>query len=137
MQKNVDEHIEKLIHKAMKDSSLETPSIDFTKHVMQGVIQKEKSVVTTYQPLISKTVWTWISIAVIGAFIYLMLGNQTNGMNWFGDLNLESITQNGFFDVLSKVTISQTVMYTLLLFVIMLYIQIPLLKHHFDKRLKL
>ncbi len=72
MKKNVDKQIENLVDKVMKQSTLETPSIDFTSHIMVQVEAAKQSTSTTYQPLISKRVWAIISIGFIAFVGYIL-----------------------------------------------------------------
>jgi hypothetical protein len=114
----------------MSKSSVESPSFDFTNTVMSQ-IQALNSSVTSYTPLISKWVWSLIVLGVMAVFGYVIFGNSTSKSTWFKDLNLEGMS----FNMFPEYNPSQTATYAVLLFTLMLCIQIPLLKRHFDKRL--
>ena len=131
MKENADKYLDELSRKVMGKSSVESPSFDFTSVVMSQ-IEALNSSRTVYKPLISKWMWSFISLCVITVFGYVIFGNSTSESKWLRDLNLEGVSFNPF----SEFNPSQTVTYALLLFVIMLCIQIPLLKRYFDKRIE-
>ena len=129
MNENADKHLDNLSRKVMGKSSVESPSFDFTNVVMSQVQALNYSV-TTYKPLISKWIWSLILLGVIAVFGYVIFGNATSESTWLKDLNLEGIS----FNPLPEFNPSQSMNYAVLLFAIMLCIQIPLLKHYFNKR---
>nr|WP_321233618.1 hypothetical protein [uncultured Psychroserpens sp.] len=131
MKENADKHLDNLSRKVVGKSSIESPSFDFTNVVMSQ-IKALNSSVTTYQPLISKRMWSFIMIGVITVFGYVIFGNMTIKNEWLRDLSLETVSFNPF----PEFNPSQTMIYAVLLFAIMFCIQIPLLKRYFDKRLE-
>mgnify|MGYP000120514431 FL=1 len=50
----------------MKETTLDTPSVDFTAQVMSQVLKIKISQTTVYKPLISKWVWYGIFISMLG-----------------------------------------------------------------------
>ena len=115
----------------MKSSTLETPSFDFTAKVMSQVKAKatSRSTVTVYKPLISKTTWGILVLLTAGMIIYSTFSKDTTSLGLIDKLDLSKIP-----NVFSGFKISQTAMYSLLMFTVMLFIQIPILKHYFNKR---
>ena len=129
MKNNANKHIDLFVDKVMKSSKLETPSFDFTAKVMSQISETSRSTLTVYKPLISKTAWVILLLLTAGMVGFSLFSKNTTTLGWFDQLDF-SIVSNLF----SGVKISQTTMYSLLMFGVMLFIQIPLLKHYFNKR---
>lgn len=129
MKENANKHIDHFVDKVMKSSNMETPSFDFTAKVMSQITVPSKSAVTVYEPLISKTTWGILLVLTAGMVGFSIFNQESTSLGWFDKLDF-SIVSNLF----SGVKISQTTMYSLLMFGVMLFIQIPLLKHYFNKR---
>lgn len=135
MKDNIDNQIEKLVDKTMKHSNLESPSLGFTNAVMTQVNAMQKSTVTTYQPLISKPIWIVLFIIALAVVLYIIFGTTTNDSNWLSFIDLNMLTDNKLNTALTGFKVSKIVMYSVVLFGLMLFIQIPILKNYFDKRL--
>ena len=133
MKENEDKHLEKLVSKVMKDSTLETPSFDFTSHIMQHVVGVSKT--TLYKPLISKAGWFCLIISVLIATVVLGINEGVQNSNWFNTINFSLLTSFELPNVFSRIQFSHTSLYAFILFGIMACIQVPLLKSYFDKRL--
>jgi len=129
MKENANKHIDQFVDKVMKTSKLETPSFNFTAKVMSQITETSRSTVTVYKPLISKTTWVILFLLTVGMVGFSFFNKDTSTLGWFDKFDF-SIVSNLF----SGVKISQTTMYSLLMFGVMLFIQIPLLKHYFNKR---
>lgn len=135
MNDNIDKHIKKLVDNTMKKTSLESPSFDFTNTVMARVNALEQSTVTTYKPLISKPMWFAIFAVALAIVCYIILGTSTNQSGWLNFIDLSVLTDNKFSNILTGFKVSNLVTYAIVLFGLMLFIQVPILKHYFDKRL--
>ena len=133
MSNNIDKHIEKLVNKTMKKASLESPSLDFTNIVMAQVNALGQSSVTTYKPLISIPMWFGIFTVALAIVLYIIFGTTTTEMSWLNSIDLSILTDNKFSNAVSGFKVSKIVMYGIVLFGIMLFIQVSILKHHFDK----
>lgn len=125
--KQDEKKIENLIDQLMTNDSLEQPSIDFTKIVMSKVEAVSNSTATVYKPLISKSVWFIIlgSYVALVAYIYLKEPITNNG--WFKRFEWSGVTPNLNF--------SSAVIYAFVLLAMMVGVQVPLLKHYFNKRM--
>ena len=135
MKEKEDKNIEQYVHTVMKETSLESPSHDFTSKVMANVLAIDKSKVTVYKPLISKRGWVLIFGGIVATIVYLFLngGTQSEGqpgsfghtvkdfIKTFSDLHLFQF---------SRITINVIVVSTILM-----VIQITLLKNYLNKRL--
>lgn len=135
MQENVDKYIEDLVDKAMQKSTLQTPSFDFTENVMSQIVDFKPSIATTYQPLISRRVWTLIVGGFVTFIAYVVLITKPEASEWFKTFDLHLWNQVNFSKILNVVEPSKTAAYGIGLLALMLLIQIPILKHYFDKRI--
>ncbi len=135
MSDNKDKNIERLVDKAMKHSELESPSLDFTNVVMSQVGALKQSAVTTYKPLISKPMWFAIFAIGLSIALYIMLGTSTTETGWLNYIDLSVLTNIKFSFALPEFAVSKTVIYAVVLFGLMLFIQVPILKHYFDERI--
>ena len=135
MKNNIDTHLDRLTKKVMKETSLESPSFTFTDSIMSQVETLASRDVTVYKPLISKSVGTLITIGIIALISYLFFMNSSIQTEALFTLNFEVLFNNRFTTVLSNIKLSETLMYVVISLGIMLFIQIPLLKNYFDKRL--
>ena len=136
MKDNVNNRIKKLVKKSVKKASLESPSLGFTNAVMAQVNALQQSTVTTYRPLISKPIWFVIFTVALLIVLYIIFGTTTKDAGWLSFIDLSVITNNRFSNALSGFNVSNTVTYSVVLFGLMLFIQVPILKHYFDKRLE-
>ena len=130
MNENADKGLDSLSRKVIGKSAIESPSFDFTKHVMSQINALSSSSVTTYVPLISKKVWALIAIVFAGIVWFTRSGASEEKSSWVSNLDLDYELVSPF----ATLELSQTVVYSVLLFAIMICIQIPLLKHYFNKR---
>lgn len=129
MKENTNKHLDQFVAKVMKTSKLETPSFDFTAKVMSQITETSRSAVTVYEPLISKTAWAVLLLLTAGMVLFSIFSKNTTTLGWFDQLDFSKVS-----NLFSGIKISQTAMYSLLMFGVMLFIQIPLLKHYFNKR---
>jgi len=135
MKNNIDKHLEKLTNKIMEETSLESPSFDFTDNIMSQVQIIKTSDVTVYKPLISKSIWILIALGFITLIGYLIFGTTSQESEALFTINFDVLFNNRFTETLSAMKFSDTLMYAVVSLGIMLFIQIPLLKNYFDNRL--
>jgi len=137
MQEQIDKNIESLTDKMLEDMPIVSPSLDFTNGVMSQVEALESKKLTTYKPLINKRLWFLVGFVLIAITGYLFTNNAANETTLFHALDFSKLTDNTLTQSLSGFTLSKTLMYTIVGFALMVCIQVPLLKHYFDKRLSL
>ncbi|SNR24782.1 hypothetical protein [Flavobacterium sp. ov086] len=130
--KESDKNIEKLIDKMMSESTLESPSIDFTSKIMSQVLAAEERKIKAYKPLISKTTWIFIGITLTALTTYTIYSN--NDISNFEIAKTYSDKASALF---SGIHISKNILYALLVVPFMVLIQIGLLKNYFDKKYEL
>lgn len=134
MKNNVDNQIEKLIDKSIKKAQLQKPSLGFTNSVMAQVNALKHSSITTYRPLISKPIWFLIFTVAVLIVLYVIFGSTTNNSDWLSFIDLSVLSNNTITNALTGFNVSKSVLYAVVLFGLMFFIQVPILKHHFDKR---
>ncbi|WP_191860320.1 hypothetical protein [Hanstruepera ponticola] len=134
MEKHLDKKLEKLSDKMMQESGLEKPSFNFTNAVMERVEKVSANQITEYKPLISKQAWFVIAVALLPIAYIIVNNSSSSNSNWFDVIDFNSLFNYQFIDNMFSVTVSKTVLYTIVLFGLMLCVQIPILKNHFDKR---
>ncbi|REE24343.1 hypothetical protein [Winogradskyella pacifica] len=128
-----NKELEAFIEKIMSTESLEQPSVEFTDNIMSKVKAISNSKTIVYKPLIPTYIW----IVIIGSFLWLVgciyLNESVTSVSW-----LERFTSiKKVIDPLATLTFgaSKILIYTVVLFTVMLSIQIPLLKQYFNKRM--
>ena len=134
MNENADKHLDDLSRKVIGKSAIEHTSLDFTQTVMSQIKALQPSKVTTYVPLISKRMWLVMGIGMVAVLVFITFNTSGQESGWLSKIGFDSITNYEFKNPLASLELSQTVIYALFFFAIMLCIQIPLLKGYFDKR---
>jgi hypothetical protein len=134
MEEHINRKLEELTDRMMKEIDVEKPSMDFTNSIMQGIHEQETKKVTQYKPLISTPVWTGLGITFMGLLYFIVSTNETTNSNWLNNLDFSVLINNTFTDSITSFTLPKTMAYAIGLFGLMLCIQIPFLKHYFDKR---
>ncbi|NMH86411.1 hypothetical protein [Flavivirga algicola] len=136
MNENADKYLDDLTKRVIKETSLESPSFNFTASVMSQVTELNDHSVTAYKPLISKKGWIIISIIFLGLVAYMLFGIQKEQTNWFDALDLSILYNNKITGLFSGFSIPKTLTYAIALFGFMFCIQVPILKNHFNRRLQ-
>ncbi|TDJ06678.1 MAG: hypothetical protein E2O67_03435 [Deltaproteobacteria bacterium] len=134
MKEHTEQHLDKLAKKVMQLSSLESPSLDFTAKIMAKVEASATSSITVYKPLISKSGWLIISILVIGGLTYGIFSSGLEGLGWFDNVDYSIISNNKVTEAISRITFSKTLMYAIGLCGLVFFIQIPMMKHYFNRQ---
>jgi hypothetical protein len=129
--KESDKNIEKFIGEIMAESTLESPSIDFTSKVMSQILVAEKSKIQDYKPLISTPIWIVILGSLISLILYTAFGNESynSGMGHLYVVNI--------LNIFSEFHFPKNTIYAILIVPLMILVQIPLLKNYYDKKYKL
>lgn len=136
MNESADKHLDNLSRKVIGESAIENPSFDFTQTVMSQITALNSSKATTYVPLISKRVWSLLAIVFVGVLGYLVLGSSNVESGWLSEIGIDRFLNYEISNPLSGFNMSQTMIYSIVLFGLMFCVQIPLLKRYFDKRLE-
>lgn len=129
--KESDKNIEKFIGKIMAESTLESPSLDFTSKVMSQIVVAEKSKIQHYKPLISAPIWIIVLGGLISLILYTAFGNEPYNSE-IGLLYVENISK-----IFSEVHFSKNTIYAILIVPLMILIQTLVLKNYYDKKYQL
>ena len=131
--KKDDRKLEEFVSRLMKDHRLEEPSQNFTANVMREVLVHSKSKSVVYKPLIPKSVWVGITTCILVLLAVVYFIPLSSEMSLFNGFKFPDFPENPVVDL--SYNFSKTFMYAAILFAIMLSIQIPVLKHYFNKRM--
>lgn len=132
METNEDKLLEKLVDIVMKDSVLETPSIDFAAKVMSQVQTTKNNEVYLYKPLISKYLFILVFGSFIVLFIYLSLYGESQTDSWYNNLNFKTVYN---YRSALPFNLTKGTIYSVVIATLMLLIQISFLKKHFNNQL--
>ena len=132
-----NKHIEEIhafTKKYLNEIPTESPSIDFTKNLMDKIaeIQPEKEIV--YKPLISKKGWFLVAASII-AIILLPFKNSGEGLFTLPEVNFSFFEKMSFSGIFESVNVSTTTASLLVFFSILFFIQIFYLKGEFERRI--
>jgi hypothetical protein len=134
MDHNTDKQIETLVDKMMKESTIEQPSFDFTNSVMSQVEALSKSKSLVYKPLISKKIWVLVSVGFIALVLFSIFGTLPESKGWFDTLGFNTNSIHKLFNAIPTFKLPKTTFYALIMLSVMIFIQIPVLKHYMNKR---
>ncbi|NQY29209.1 MAG: hypothetical protein HRT69_07040 [Flavobacteriaceae bacterium] len=136
MKDNIENLLDELSEKIITASNLEAPSLDFTANIMSNInVAAKQSESTIYTPLISKKTWFIIAVIFIVVCAYLLLGSTSESIGWFTNVDFSFAPSFNMASIFSEISFSKTVLYATVVLALMLFIQIPLLKKHFDNRI--
>ncbi len=126
MENKEQNNLDRLSKKILIEASKEETSFDFTSQVMNQIeVTSKKTLV--YKPLIPKVVWLIILCTLTFWLGYLFKNHFIGNSSWFPTFSLSNL--------FSDFHLSKSATYTIILFAFMVCVQVPLLKHYFDKRL--
>lgn len=126
-------HIEDLTDKIMKESSLETPSFNFTANVMSQL--QQQTIHIAYKPLISKRVWAVIAACVLIVVVFTF-NNSVSESSWIGMLRVTDGFNYSLEALIPNLEIPKTYLYSLSFLALFIIIQIPYIKYMNNKRLQ-
>ena len=132
MKNKEDKYIEQLVEYLMTETSVESTSIYFTSKVMSQVLSVEKKKSFVYKPVISKKMWFIILGGLLALFAFLFFNMNTTTSKF--SFNLSIFSFDKWFSSFSGIHISPMTGNVLLVATLMLFVQIFILKNHFNKR---
>jgi len=136
MRDNIENSLDKLSEKIITASNLETPSLDFTATIMSNInVVTKQSESTIYKPLISKKAWLFIAVVFILLLSYILSVNTSGNISWFTDVNFSFMPNISMTNLFSKLSFSKTVVYAIVFLTLMLFVQVSLLKKHYDNQI--
>lgn len=135
MEENRDKQLDDFVKKVVKNAGLEAPSDDFTQSIMSKIAaQNEKSMVTRYKPLISKTSWLVLAGIAIFLSVYIIFGNSDLNVSWIPSITELATNNIGIMNTLENLRLPNTLVYGLTGFTLFIYVQIAFLKKHLESR---
>ena len=132
MKAPMDKHYDDLTKKIVVSADLEQPSEDFTQTLMSKIEALPQRSLSIYKPVISKPMLYLLGLGFVGLILFLVLSSETTSLGWVDPIDfsfLSSFSLSGLFD---GVEVSKTVLYSVVAFGAMLWIQVGLLKRRHD-----
>lgn len=133
MKANNDKQLEKMVDKLMKETSLESPSPEFTAKLMIQVQATEMDKAVVYKPLISKGAWFIIFAGIIAVTGYLIFNADVQKSSWFQQFDFSfkmDTVLNGF----TAFKFSTITSYAIVMLTVMLMAQVGFLARYYNKR---
>lgn len=135
MEENRDKQLDDFIKKVVNNAGLEAPSDDFTQSIMSKIAaQNEKSMVTRYKPLISRTSWLVLAGIAIFLSVYIIFGNSDLNVSWIPSITELATNNIGIMNTLENLQLPNTLVYGLAGLTFFIYVQIVLLKKYLESR---
>ncbi|MEC7262435.1 MAG: hypothetical protein VXW38_01770 [Bacteroidota bacterium] len=133
MDKHEEKKLEEFVDRLMADAPLESPSVDFTKNLMQRIEVQTQNEAFQYKPIMSRPVLVGLFVAFSVLMVYVIsqygLGDETG---WFDKLTWEP-NFKPLWGWLENYTSSKVLVYAVLLFGFLFFVQVPWLKKHMDR----
>ena len=133
-----NKHIEELdafAKKYVKEVPLEKPSIDFTASIMQTILKENASNVFKAKALITKKGWFLIvSLLLVAIFVPFKQLKQTSIK--LPEIDFSFMSKIQIPNLFEYLTVSNTVLYSVFFFGIMIFAQVVFLKGYFEKRIQ-
>lgn len=137
-EENNKKRIDTFLQKYIQEIPLESPSKDFTKNLMEVLTKEETTKVTAYTPLISKKGWGIIaSIIAIFSTVVVFIPYREEEQSLIDKIPvdfsfLSHISFSKMFEILS---VSNSTLYTLVLFTVLFFVQAFYLKGYLHKKI--
>ena len=136
MKENANKYLDHLIGDLVKEVKIESPSRDFTNKVMSQIKGLQTSRVTVYEPLISKTSWILILLGFLALVVVVFLiSPESSTPGWFEKINFNFFKGNTGSQLFSDVNLPKSLLIPLLFFSLLIWVQVPILRNYYSKRL--
>lgn len=126
--------LDALTKKYVQEIEEKSPSLDFTDNLMESILKIQKSDVFKATPLISKKIWLLISGVILSLFFIPFKPTENSITNKIPEIDLSFLNKIQIPNLFESFSISNTVLYVVLFFGLMIIAQIAFLKNHFDKK---
>ena len=128
------DRLDTLTNKMVKESPQETPSINFSKNVMDAIYALEtKSELEKSEPLISKKVWFLFTAIIIAATLFLIKSTPIVSNGYLSNINISKYTNSLSLDMNLGFTVSNITVYGFVFLAIMVSIQIGYIKNYYNR----
>lgn len=131
-----NKHIEELdafAKKFVKEIPQEKPSVDFTASLMQVLIKESKKSVYKPSVLISKKGW-FLILGLVVATLFIPFESSKKSLITLPKFDFSFLDSIQIPNFLGFLSVSNTTMYTIFFFGLMILVQVVFLKNHFNKR---
>ncbi len=127
------ELLENFTKKLVKETSLEKPSMSFSKNVMNAInkLETEKEI-SVYQPLISKKVWLIIIGSLLGSMILLLKTAPIKMPTFLSKIDTSGISNPISFDMSLNFTASNVTVYGFVFLAIMAIVQFGYIRNYYN-----
>lgn len=132
MKENENKELDELIGKAMKSLPLETPSLDFTAHVMARTVEAQRTI-PQYKPLLPNYFWLVLAIGLALVLGYAYFA-ETPQEAVSSRLNLKETYGNAFHSMTSAINFSRITLYATVALLLAMLVQIPIIRSHFERK---
>lgn len=120
------------LKKYLQEIKLDSPRPNFTENILDLILKEEKSIVKN-TPLISKKMW-FIAAGFLATCVFFLFKEKNTTSLRFPEIDFSFIPSLQMPTIFGSFTISSTIMYAVVGFSLMFFIQIVFLKNHFNKR---
>lgn len=120
--------------KLVKEQPIERPSSAFLNNVMNAINAIETKESKVWKPLISTKTWLLIVASIIGSMFLLLKTTPIETPKFLSKIDTSKLISTFSIDYSLSFTTSNTVIYGVLFFAIMMTIQIVYLKNYHNKR---
>ncbi|WP_439127705.1 hypothetical protein [Polaribacter sp.] len=131
-----NKHIEELdafAKKYVKEITPEKTSTEFTKNVLNIILEEEKKAIYKPTPIISKKIWLLAAFFIAICCFFLFKVNSTKTIK-FPELDFSFFNNLTNYNVLENISISSSIMYAVVIFSVLALIQIGFLKNYLSKQ---
>ena len=129
--KNIE--LDTFAKKYIQEIKEESPSKDFTTSLMSAIVLENSKSVTVSKALISKKAW-FVILSIVLAVVLIPFKSQEKPLFTMPELDFSFIEKIQIPNVLESFAVSNTVLYAIFLFGLMLIAQVLFLKNHLNKR---
>lgn len=132
-----NKHIQELdafAKKYVKEIKVEQPSLDFTASIMKTILIESKYKVFKVSPLISKKAWVLILLSLVGIF-FIPFKESEKGVGYVSKIDFSFFNTIESLNLFNSISVSNTVLYSILIFGLMVLVQVFYLKKYFESRL--
>jgi len=133
MDEQQKKELETFVDKVMGETSLESPSPDFTEKLMAKIEAQSQQQVFVAQPLLPRKLLTVLFLGFVAGFVYLLM---TYGLDpsqgWFKNIEW-NLDFSNTWRWMEGYSASKVTLYAVLLFGVLFFVQIPWLKRYLDQ----
>ena len=129
------DRLDALTSKMVKETPQETPSINFSKNVMDAIYAIETAKeLKKNQPLISKKVWLLFVGLIVASTIFLIRNTTFTENSLLSKIDLSKYTHALSFDMSLGFSVSNATIYGFVFLAIMVSVQIGYIKNYYSSR---